>query len=455
MDGSDHICRSLHDMPIIPDPLQLVGSVGVTGATWNGVGHIPAAVSQGWKLYVSATLANYVETLMVACPIFHGQGVPFKYLSSWSRVRDQNAGLHGFSQVGKCIVGYLHDMTSIPPVLDALRRALEAIGHEGPFVPRLPMAWPGAHAFYRFGCYRGKYLVVAGVNHLDDRADPLAVMKLIGADPFISTSDATMDGEASRPSDLGASVLSRFPAGSAICRSGKGGVFRAVDIEDPGRTGVIVKIGLRLGSALPDGRDGAHFLCRDWHMYSAMRDAGLGDVLATPITFSKEADANVLVLEEIEGVDLAVHRTRSSGDPSQIRAAVRLIRRFHRAGFALGDAKAANFMLSGNDLVVVDLESASMLCQEQVLLPATFLIAGALDISREAQDIFHFLVSLLYPTGQVGAAVSQARLIRLPDAAESATINDAWAIEALRLLQVAMETFPKDSSLGEFDRVIA
>jgi hypothetical protein len=455
MDGSEDTYRSLHEMPLIPDPVRLVGRVGATDATWNGVGIIPAAVSQGWKLYVSATLANYVKTLTVAGPIFHDHGIPFKYLSSWSRVRDQNAGLHGFSQVGKCIVAYLHDATKISPVLAALRGSLDAIGHEGPFVPRLPMAWPGAHVFYRFGSYRGKDLDLAGASHADDRLDPLAVMNLVGANPFISADDVAAEAKKSCQVDVGTSVLARFPAVSAICRSGKGGVFRSIDIEDANQAGVIAKIGLRLGSALPDGRDGAHFVQREWRMYCAMREAGLKDVLAKPIAFSKEADANVLVLEEIEGVDLAVHRTRAASDPSQIIPAICLIRRFHRAGFSLGDAKAANFVLRGNDLVVVDLESASLLSQAQVVLPATFVIAGLPDVGCEAQDIVHFLVSLIYPNGRDRAELSQARLIRLPDAVNGGAINDAWALEAVRLLRLVLETLSKDPFLGEFDRAIA
>jgi hypothetical protein len=454
MDGSEHIYDASRGMPVVPDPMRLVGQSGVTGATWNGVGDIPAAVSQGWKLYVSATLANYIRTLKVVGPVFHDHSVPFKYLSNLSRVRDQNAGLFGFSQVGKCVVAYLHDTSKILTVLAALRGSLENIGHEGPFVPRLPAAWSGASVFYRYGSYRAKCIEIAGMSHLDDRRDPLSVMDLVDANPFVSANDVLAGDETVQPVGVGTSILARFPAVSAICRSGKGGVFRAIDMEDPVRTGVIVKIGLQLGSALPDGRDGAHFLDREWHMYGAMRGAGLRDVLAKPIAFSKEEGANVLVLEEIHGVDLAVHRARSTSDPSQIGPAIRLIRRFHRAGFSLGDAKAANFMLRGEDLMVVDLESACLLCRSQDTLPMTFLIAGLPSIGLEARDIFHFLVSLIYPAGRDGMVLSQARLIRLPELPDEAASNDAWDREAVRLLRVALEMLPRDPSLGEFDRAL-
>jgi hypothetical protein len=233
-------------------------------------------------------------------------------------------------------------------------------------------------------------------------------LNLVGVNPFVSATEV-FPGKGKAKRVVGRpSILERFPAVSAICRSGKGGVFRSIDVEDPARTGVVVKIGLQLGSALPDGRDGAHFVDREWQMYSAMIGAGLGDVLPIPIAFSREDDANVLVLEEIHGADLAAHRMRSANDSSRLIPAIRLIRRFHRAGFSLGDAKAANFILRGTDLVVVDLESAKLLCGCRDALPATFLIAGLPSLGLEAQDILHFLVSLIYPAGRDGSAMSQA-----------------------------------------------
>jgi hypothetical protein len=124
MDGSKHLYYPSHDVPVVPDPISLVGKPGVTDATWSSIGDMPAGVSQGWKLYVPATLANYVSTLKVVGPVFFDNGIPFKYLSSSSRVRDLNAGLFGFSQVGKCIVGYLHDSSKIPTARLGMRARL-------------------------------------------------------------------------------------------------------------------------------------------------------------------------------------------------------------------------------------------------------------------------------------------------------------------------------------------
>jgi hypothetical protein len=453
-DGSEDLHNLLGDMHTVPEPRRLVGQPGATHDIWNGVGTVPESVSQGWKLYVSTTLANFVSTLEVVGPLLRDHGIPFKYLSSLSRVRDQNAGLLGYSQVGKCIVAYLYDESKVPTLLTALRSTLEKMGHEGPFVPRLPAAWRGASVFYRFGSYRGKYVEIAGVERLDDRRDPLSVISLIDVNPFVSLNDCDSgerDGEAG---NVVPSVLERFPVVSVICRSGKGGVFRSIDIQEPARTGVIVKIGLRLGSALPDGRDGAHFLDREWRMYAAMIDAGLGNVLARPIAFSEESGANVLVMEEIHGEDLATYRARSTDDASKIAPAIRLIRRIHRAGFSLGDAKAANFILSVRGLVIVDLESANSLSAAAVPLPATFMMDGLRGIGPEAQDIFHFLISLIYPAGRGGSALSQARVIRLPECADEAVAKDAWGGEAIRLLRLAMKALPGAPSMDEFDRAL-
>ena len=455
MDGSEQDDCSLRNTLAVPDPLSLIGVPGKSDVTWSGIGEIPATVSQGWKLYVSATLANYIKTLKIVGPILHGFGIPFKYLSSLSRVRDQNAGLFGFSQVGKCIVAYLYDESKVSMVLPELRSSLEMVGHEGPFVPRLPAAWSGASVFYRYGSYRGKSLEIAGATLKDDRRDPLTAINLIEVNPFAPVDDIIANGEKGRATHGNRSILAKFPVVSAICRSGKGGVFRGIDIQDPARGDVIVKIGLRLGSALPDGRDGAYFVGREWRMYGVMRDSGLSDVLATPIAFSMEDDANVLVLEAIQGVDLAAHRAISVDDPSHLLAAIRLMRRVHRAGYALGDAKAANFIVRGVDLAIVDLESSSSLRGPRRALPSSFIVSGPPDMGLEGRDILHFLISVASPTGGgvEGLGASQSRHIRLPRFVDEVVPCDAWAREALRLLRLAMHAFEKGPSLREFDRL--
>jgi len=455
MDGSERNDYLWRSMLAVPDPLSLIGMPGNADVTWSGIGDVPTTVSQGWKVYVSATLANYVKTLKIVGPILHHFDIPFKYLSTLSRVRDQNSGLFGFSQVGKCIVAYMYDASSVSMVLAELRSSLETMGHEGPFVPRLPAAWPGASVFYRYGSYRGKCLELAGTTLMDDRSDPLVAISLVEANPFTPVDNVLASGEESRPIHENRSILTRFPVASAICRSGKGGVFRGVDIQDPSRRDVIVKIGLRLGSALPDGRDGAHFIHREWRMYGVMRDSGLSDVLATPIAFSREDDANVLVLEAIQGVDLAAHRASSVDDPSHLLAAVRLMRRIHGAGFALGDAKAANFIVRGAGLVVVDLESSSSLHGPRRALPSTFIISGLQDIGLEGHDILHFLLSVASPKGRddEGLGASQSRHIRLPGFVDEIVPDDAWGYEAIRLLRLAIRELEKDPSLRELDRV--
>ena len=455
MDGSDCISYHARDLLVVPNPMSLVGLLGLTGSTWNGVGEVPPNVSQGWKLYVSTTIANYVATLAVVGPILHDNEVPFKYLNSLSRVRDQNAGLFGFSQVGKCIVAYLHDAAKVPVLLAALRGPLVDLGHEGPFIPRLPSVWPGVRVFYRFGCYRGKRLEVAGVNLSDDRTDPLSVIKLIDTNPFASADEVYVGDEVRKSVVANPSILARFPVASPICRSGKGGVFRSIDIQSPDRRNVIVKIGLRYGNMSLDGRDGAHFVDREWLMYGAMRVSGLGDVLARPIAFSKEEAANVLVLDEIQGVNLAVHRSRLANDSSLLAPVIRLIRRVHRAGFSLGDAKASNVIVRDTDLFLIDLESASPLRACRDTLPSTFVIVGLPDVGREASDILHFLVSLVCPPGRDEMVLSQARLIRFPDFVDEVFAKDAWDHEALRLLKFALDTWPTDPLLHGFDEVVA
>lgn len=304
MDGSTLSKGGMAAIPPVPCPLDLVDAYGQSDGIWFGVGKVPLDISQGWKLYLSATVANYVSILAGVARIFVTRRIPFKYLSSHSRLRDQNAGIFGYSQVGKCIVAYIYEVEGIEELLVELKTLLDTSGHEGPFVPRVPRAWPGGSVFYRYGRYRPGDLQLGGKNVRDDRSAPLSVIAQVTSNPFTSIFSCASKPMNS-PGFASSSILERYPVLSPICRSGKGGVFVALNSQSATREEVVVKIGLRLGSMLPDGRDAEYFLAHEFDMYQSMRASGLSRWLPCPLAFSRESSGNILVLERIRGKNLA------------------------------------------------------------------------------------------------------------------------------------------------------
>lgn len=420
----------------VPKPVSLTGYEGTADEHWYMVG-VPAK-SQGWKLYVTATVSNYLTTVRATAEILHSEGVSFKYLRSVARVRDMNAGLHGFSQIGMCIVAYLEDISRVPSIVERLHGALLAIGHTGPFVPRLPRVCAGSAMFYRFGSYGSRSLRLHDKEVKDDRLNPRAAIDIAGTDPFAAYSRVT-----EQKANAQRSILAHYPVVSTICKSGKGGVFNAVRSlpHSEADAEFVAKLGLRGGQSLPDGRDGAHFLAQEFAMYTSFADAGLGNILPIPIAYAEEEEANVLILQKIKGENLAVLRHRGVANTTLLLGALDLIRGVHAAGFFLRDAKTANFMEANGRLFLIDLESAGRIDADlPCKAPSTFDLKVPELASPEHWDIIHFLVSALYKGDPPGCSLSVTRKIDVLQLVAQVDTEDEWDRAAASTLRHTLKT---------------
>lgn len=427
MDGtsSPPIARRVQ---VVPSPFELIGVMGSVGEAWCAVGNPSAKINQGWKMYVSAVPKNYVDLLRRIVPLIHGAGLAFKYIASIEKLIEVNAGIHGYSQIGKCVVIYVDDVTLVPELIKALRSCIDQLRHVGPLVPKLDRAWVGACVFYRYGAFRGGRLMVSGQLRKDDRANPIDSSCLDVANPFEASSVCTHQ-KASGSS----SILEKFPVRRTLCKSGKGGVFEGIDLRDG--TDVIVKIGLRHGQELPDGRDGAHFVAHEAYMYGRMVAAGLGPLLPRVIDTSDETDASILVLEKCSGPNLAVWRKEGGNDTAWLRCAIEAIRRVHAAGFTIGDAKLGNFIRGERTLSLVDLESSSeMGADGGKPKPSTFRILNSAGWSDRTVDLMHFLVSALYLEDCRGLSFKSARSIDIGEFLRGVSVTDDWSYLAYRAL---------------------
>lgn len=412
----------------VPSPMALVGFPGSRNEHWYSVGSPPASIRQGWKLYISATPTNYIDMLHEVAQILVSEGIAFKYLRSLSKLMETNAGLHGFSQIGKCVVAYLHDPSVIPAFVRRLYAALDRLCHEGPFVPRLPQAWNGGCVYYRYGSFTATSIRMDNEWVIDDRNRPGHVLSSIPFDPFVETFGLGRMQDIDKVS----SILTRYPVMEVLCRSGKGGVFHAFDANSDLQTELIAKIGLRRGQSLPDGRDGAYFLRHERSMYEVMSSMGLAEYLPKVIDFSSEYDANVMILERIQGENLAEWRRCGGSDPQWLEMALRMIREIHERGFLLGDAKTANFIKCDFRLVLVDLESCRLLRDGDVVdYPATFNILGVKSLSLYDIDLIHFLVSAIYAGDDMAFSLGRARSIDVQQVLADFVPKDQWDISAL------------------------
>ncbi|HYY58485.1 MAG TPA: hypothetical protein VE842_14225, partial [Pyrinomonadaceae bacterium] len=201
----------------VAQPMPFVESDG-----WFACG-APAREAQGWKLYVPLTLLNAAEIVERLVPVVQRYGLHFKYIKNIHLLHKLNAGVFGYTQIGKCFVIYLPEPDAA--FIAELKHALVPYRDQCPAVPCALPFGDDLPLYYRYGSYQGSRIEVGGTEFEDDRCDarravPAGVDDLLA--PYVT----------SIPEDAEVrSFLLRYPAYEAIVQQGKCGVFRALNLE--------------------------------------------------------------------------------------------------------------------------------------------------------------------------------------------------------------------------------
>ncbi|MER5712742.1 hypothetical protein [Streptomyces sp. NPDC002122] len=423
----------------LPHPRELgAGSSFAESALWYACGVPAPGIRQGWKLYVPMTLLNAREMLHRVAPLLLGAGLHFKYVKDLVTLQHLNAGVHGYSQIGKCLVVYLpHPQVSF---LEALKEALGPYRDQCPAVPcarpfggRLPL-------FYRFGAYVGSTLRLDGREVTDDRSSLAHAVPEGVRDALAGFTEPEADDP-----DVGR-FLRRYPAFRALAQQGKSGVFHAMDATAATLRQVVLKTGYHRGQMQPDGTDGCDLLRREIACYRLLAERRL-DRMAPALLNTLDVPRKVaLVLEYVDGPNFLHHKLNGRLRPRHLEQAWLLLEGFHAAGVYLGDAKLANFLVgpiadsdsdSDSDadegVRVVDLEAAGIIGDHAPPI-RTFFISPEPEDPRRS-DLAHFLVSVLYPYDQAGKSWANRRVdLRACLEREPADEAEAWAQERLRVL---------------------
>ena len=156
-------------MTEIPHPLELSPVLSfVESEEWFACGP-PPVVQQGWKLYVPATFLNGRKLLEIVCPLASQAGLHFKYIKTAALLRKLNAGIFGYTQVGKGIVIYLPEPDK--SFLNVLKDSLEPYRDQCPAVPCAISFGDDLPLYYRYGAYVNRRLRIGGYEIEDDRTN--------------------------------------------------------------------------------------------------------------------------------------------------------------------------------------------------------------------------------------------------------------------------------------------
>jgi hypothetical protein len=413
------------------------GSGAAAAAGWCFVGS-PPRVDQGWKLYVSANVANFDAIRALVAPIFIAHGQPFKYAADAEALWRLNAGMAGYSQIGKAIVAYICDENCVASLIAELKAAL------APFrgsALRPPYARPIGGRFplsFRYGAFRGDSIVLRDTSAPDVRAQRQRLEELPPC-PFLPFVEAEAPDQ-----ELNRFLLS-YPVFEVLGQAGKGGVFAALDIASPDYREVIVKLGRRNGNPLPDGRDGMDLVRHEHWFYALLQATPLTAHVPALVDYAEFDSAAALVLERVEGVTLLGLQMDGELAPGHLAAALAILDAFHAAGYLVGDAKLANFLATPtNEVRAIDFESAVAIAEAHTLPRyASFLFTDArLATHPGIWEKLHFLYSAMHragaPSGS-GRKDSAGRVICLRDALASDDPLPPVAAAARRLARALFD----------------
>jgi hypothetical protein len=337
-------------------------------AEWYFVGAVPA-MSQGWKLYISANGDNFAAVLAAVRPVIASYGQPFKYVADTATLWRLNAGMAGYSQIGKSIVVYICDEAQAAALTAALKLALapfKASSLQPPYAHPIGGGYPLS---FRFGAFSGKEIALGGETLQDERSSRQDLSRL-PACPFTFVLEPQAKDEG-----LNRFLLS-YPVFSVLGQAGKGGVFAALDLASPEYREVIIKLGRRHGSPLPDGRDGMDLARHEHWFYTIARETCLTALIPALVNFAEFASAAALVLERVEGVTLLGLHMDGTLAPHHLGQALEILNAFHACGYLVGDAKLANFIATPcGAMKAIDFESAGA-------------VDGARDTPQHASFVF-------------------------------------------------------------------
>lgn len=372
----------------VPHPRELAADLPfVESEEWFACGPAPVA-RQGWKLYVPGTLINFSMLVRSVYPLVSAGGLHFKYIKNADLLRGLNAGMFGYTQVGKGLVIYLpvpdHNfLSSLKSTLAQYRGQCPRVPCAIPFGDDLPL-------FYRYGSYVDQHLKVGQREIQDDRANAKHAVPP-GIDDLLKeyiSKPAAVYGDVE-------SFLSRYPVFEAIQQRGKGGVFTALNLASETFQEVILKVGYHRGMAEPDGNDGCTLLQRELSFYRELSARGFASHSPTLVDALETSRTIILVLERLSGSNLMLLKLENRLTVEHLECCWNILSGFHSRGLFLGDAKLANFIVEeAGEVRVLDFETAGVVGSRPLSMRTFRLEPEPSDICTA--DRAHFLASVLF-----------------------------------------------------------
>jgi hypothetical protein len=339
-------------------------SSGPVSEVWKSFrGNAPLR-GQGWKIHVSAQAMNACDVFEKVSGWLEENQICFKTVKSLDVLCSLNAGVrHGYSQIGKF-------MTIYPASTDACKFILADIGprlkgFDGPRIPYDHQLAGCNCVFFRYGAFAPIDLKLR-----NKRSDPKDFVRGPNGHPLKDQGRRTrwVPHWETLPAETGNIPNASFAPQDilpflTLSRNGKGGVFKAMDLEKPLFPMTrILKQGLRGGAMDWSRTDGAGRLFNETNIVSFLSTE---NVPVPKLIRGFETDAAVYrVFEYIDGSTLDKWLTRSCpGSKLRLSIAIAIAKNLavlHHSGLAWRDLKYTNILVQRRtrNVYFIDFEGA-------------------------------------------------------------------------------------------------
>lgn len=358
-----------------------------TDQHWSYCNAVPRYL-QGWKIYVSCSIATIDQTMSVIIPILAEYRVPFKYCNNLRSLELLNAGMFGYSQIGKAIVIYAE--VSAIELMAKLKMVLASFKGSSPVVPFAMPIGDDLPLFYRYGSYCKltldmNYGSIPDLRNSDDAAIPLGVADIF--QPVISP--PIIDQIADH-------FICGYPVISTISQNGKSGTFIGLNIKSEGLEAVVLKIGYKNGAIQRSSLDGYEYVLREIENYHIVRDHDLLCVCPRLIDSIDTGSSSIIVTEHIDGYDMLTALRLGGLTQDHLWSAWEIINALHDKKCIINDPKLSNFMIEhiSNRVLAIDLEMLQWSNKTSQKIKKSFCIDSSRGYSEEETDKLHFLASI-------------------------------------------------------------
>ncbi len=349
----------------------------------------------GWKFYIALTPKTACTILDKLSPLLIKNRIPFKHPSNELNLLNINSGIENKTQIGKNIVLYIPNANK--ELLTKIVKVLIECDSEYPIVHYANPLFKDAPLYYRYGAYTSKVDVSLDNRYkfseklLDPEISEYIISKLELKDFLLSSNRGSVD-----------QFLLSYPVIDIYAQSGKGGVFKSVNLNSDIYEVVALKIGYYLGAVQINGYDGSKLLQNELNVIKKIKSFKLKYFcIPTVLDFCETNRSNVIVYSISDGIPANILLAQGKLSVSIVKKCLLAINELHLLGYIWGDAKIGNFILSTSEnsskLYMHDFELTFEVGSSTLCAMRTFnIVDSPVNVSEESRDIIDFLVSILY-----------------------------------------------------------